>query len=358
MAAGDFQLAQLPDVKIRLDNYLLENRTKKNGQGEFDSFRAIAENQRVTTIPIMVGEDCRSVEAWFKKPDCTTVATTQSNLATDLCDLDADPTADLDSVPIVINDAIEDKFAIEGDICEGSSTIRFADKFAMELNDVFLRFEKKMDKLAIAFLEANFEDNAHDPGLVNNEAGVGTEVLTANFNAAFMAKMQEIAMMNRIDTPVFLNGLNLWQEVWNAQTGKCCTDESNFARLMSFPNWYWDPFNLDQTLGEKASFLWDAGSLAVLNKSVNPSPVPVEVTSDRHIYYVNHPTLKIWNNGRLEPMKLDVTRIKKCRTAANGRLVADYIWHFRLRYEFITGPVGCDAKIPLFKFLNVAAYTV
>lgn len=357
MAAGDFQIAQLPDVKVKLDNLMTAHRARANVQGWFETFRAIAENQKIQTAPILVNGDCRGYKAWWKKPDCADPAITQGNLATDLCDFDADETIDLDEVTVDVTDLLEDKFLVEGDICEGANQIKFADRFAMELFDVFRRYEKKMDKVAIAFLDANFQDNTHDPGKVNNEAGVGTEVLTTDFNAAFMANMQEIALMNQINDPVFLNGLNLWQEVWNAEKGKCCTDESNRSKLMSFPNWYWDPYQLDQVLGEKASFLWDAGALAVINESVNESPVPVEVTSDKHIYYINHPTLKWFNNGRLEPMKIDVTRIKKCRTAANGKLVADYYWHFRLRYEFLKSPVGCNG-LGLFKFLNVTAYTV
>jgi hypothetical protein len=230
--------------------------------------------------------------------------------------------------------------------------IKFPEKFAYQMGEVFKRYEKKLNTKAIGFLNANTDDNAFVSGPMTNTAGVGTIIPPASWNASIMANLQQVAMMNKISTPILLNGNNLWVDIWNSQFGKCCEDMSAAAKFNSFQNWYWDTFNLDQTLGEKATFLWDAGSLAVLNENHYMSPVPVEVTADKAVYYVNHPTLRYMADGVMKPMVIDVTRIRKCITTEKGTLAANYFWHFRMRYEFLKSPVGCNAKLPLFKFLN------
>lgn len=352
MAGGDFQITALPDVKVRLDQMFADSRVKRFGVYDPVSLNAIAENQMVKVDPILSnGRDCRKYEVYFKKPNCDDEAV-DCTMATDLCDFDADPTVELEKVEITINNCIEDKFSIQADICEDSNMTKFADKFAMELNDVFLKMERKMNKVAIAFLEANQEAPVyHESGVMTVDAQ-GIYIAPNLWKADLMADLQQFAMMNRINEPVFLNGLNLWKDLYKANMGASANEETQRNLFNSFRNWYWDYQNLDQQLNKKATFLWDAGSLALLNESYHPSMVPTEVTADKHIYHINHPRLMYRDGNTMKPMVIDVTRIRKCTTTEAGVIAADYLWHFRLRFEFLTAPTACDDKIPLFKFLN------
>ena len=348
----DFQITALPDIKIRLDRMFTASRVNRdNGSVMPESFKSIAENQKIDSTPIMAAGKCQGVKLWWVKPSCGDVAC-EGDMSMDLCDFDADPTMTLEEQDVEITGFCDDKFGIPADVCEDSNIIKFADKYAFELSEVFKRYENKINKLAIGFLNANFDDNDFVSGNMVNTPGTGTIIDPMYWNAALMANLQQVAMMNRIDMPILLNGTNLWTDIWNSQFGKCCGDQGNMTKFESFKNWYWDSFNLDQTLGEKATFLWDAGSLAVLNQYYYMSPTPQELTADKHVYHIPHPTLRYRDGNTLKPMMIDVTRIRKCTTTSKGYADANYVWHFRMRFEFLTSPVGCGGKIPLFKFLN------
>jgi hypothetical protein len=349
---ADFQITALADVKIRLQNMFTQSRVNTdNGSIMPESFKAIAENQKIKAAPIMAAGTCQGFKLWWVEPSCDDAAC-DGDLTDDLCDFDADDTMTLAEQDIEITNFCDDKFGIAADICEDSNIIKFADKFAYELSEVFKRYERKLNTLSIGYLNANTDDNSFVSGPMTNTPGVGTIIAPSNWNAGLMANLQQVSMMNKIAMPILLNGSNLWVDIWNSQYGKCCGDQGDAAKFMSFKNWYWDTFNLDQTLGEKATFMWDAGSLAVLNEHHYMSPVPIEITADKHVYHVAHPTLRYMDDGKMKPLMIDVTRIRKCTTTLKGTLAANYFWHFRLRFEFLKSPVGCNGKLPLFKFLN------
>lgn len=349
---ADFQITALADIKVRLQNMFTDSRVNKdNGSIMPESFKAIAENQKINSTPIMAAGVCQGFKLWWIKPSCDDAAC-EGDLMDDLCDFTADDTMKLDEQDVDIVNFCDDKFGIAADICEDSNMIKFADKFAFELSEVFKRYERKMNTRAIGFLNANIDDNEFVSGPMTNSPGVGTIIAPSNWNASLMANLQQVAMMNKVSMPILLNGNNLWTDIWNAQFGKCCGDQGDAAKFNSFKNWYWDTFNLDQTLGENATFLWDAGSLAVLNEYHYMSPVPVEITADTHAYHIAHPTLKYMDNGTMRPMIIDVVRKRSCTTTSKGTVAANYAWHFRMRFEFLKSPVGCGGKLPLFKFLN------
>jgi hypothetical protein len=348
----DFQITALPDIKLRLANMFTDSRVNKdNGTIMPESFKSIAENQKINAAPLMAAGTCQGFKLWWEKPNCDE-PDCDGDLTDDLCDFDADETFELEEQMVEITNFCDDKFKIAADVCEDSNIIKFADKFSSQMATVFRNYEKKLNTKAIGFLNANIDDNDVVSGPMTNTPGVGTIIPSINWTANLMGNLNQVAVMNKMTDPILLNGNNFWLEIWNTQFAKCCTSEEMAMKFQSFRNWYWDIFNLDQTLGEQATFMWEAGSLAVLNEYHYMSPIPVEVTSDKHVYHVNHPTLRYLDGGTLKPVVIDVTRIRKCTTTSKGTLAADYYWHFRLRYEFLKSPVGCGGKLPLFKFIN------
>lgn len=348
----DFQITALPDIKIRMQNMFTDSRINKdNGTIMPESFKAIAENQKINGSMLTDEKgDCQGFKLYWEKPDCSDAVC--DDAPTDLCDFDADEKFELEEQMVDVNNACYAKFKIAADICESSNMIKFADKFASQMKKVFMDFEKVLNTQTVSFLNANFDDNDVVSGPMTNTPGVGTIIPPMDWTLNLMGNLTQVATLNKITDPVLLNGNNLWLEVWNTQFAKCCTNQELAAKMQSFQKWYWDIFNLDQTLGEKATFMWDAGSLAVLNKYHYMSPTPVEVVADKHVYHVNHPTLRYMSDGVMKPVKIDVVRLKKCTTLLNGTIAGDYYWHFTLRYDFYKSPVGCNGKIPLFKFLN------
>lgn len=348
----DFQLTALTDVKIILDRMFPKNRVKHdNGSIMPESFNAIAENQNINVSQLTEAEKgCIGFKAYWTKPSCGDAECADQPI--DLCDFAADETMEFEEQEFTVNGICWDKFQLNADICESGNMIKFADRFSYQMGEVFKRFEKKMNSFAIGFLNANIDDNEVVSGPMTNTPGVGTIIPPTNWTAALMGNLQQVSFLNKIEKPIILNGNNLWVEIWNANMGKCCTDQGDASKFNSFKNVYWDTFGLDQQLSEKPTFLWDAGSLAVMNQYYYENSAPREVTADKVVYSVAHPTLKYFADGMLKPMMIDVVRLRKCNTSSKGTLVADYTWAFSLRYEFLKSPVGCNGKLPLFKFLN------
>lgn len=352
---GDFSSAQLYPI-IEAANRMWEDpRQARDLMEPVEVIRAIAENQRVTLNEVLVNNSCQGFEvAWLKRcgvdaVDCSAEAASAG------CELDGDE-LDADKKTYAATGCFSDSFTVWDDDCKGK--FQFEEKVAFGSLKAMQTIEKKLNLAALAFLNANKHNNTHVAGGGTNSAGNGTYFASGSWTPELISVFAEIAMMNRIKSPVFVSGTNLWGVNFNANYNFSNADQKDqLLKMRHFKDWYWDPETVDPTLAKKATIMFDAGAVGFFTKNEfqNMAPIEKDAKNGTVVYCMPSKNLSYMNGGTAVPVKFDVYTQPTCKTAAKGVQKYGRTFKFMVQYGFMLSPEQCNDNTGIIEFVNGVA---
>lgn len=200
--------------------------------------------------------------------------------------------------------------------------------------DNLLKHMKAMDEkvaaLILAGLDANAGVNAFTdaPGNVVSDL---TYITAQHWNEYLFGYLALVARMNKMKSPVVLDGKNLFQLYWNKQKEAANSDgKGAWAKLTSINTPYFDPENL---IGGYAgiTYIFDNGSVYFASKVWNPQGAAnaIKKAGDRYLYSLP--------SNNLPGISYDIVTQETCSN--NEFYVATKI---QLHGGFYTNPYPCD----------------
>lgn len=325
-------------------------RQYRDAETDIESVRAIAENQTIKLDQVMVNGDCRAYEVtWLKR--CGSSATPTGSLANASCQLSADE-VDSDKKTYNIASGFQDKFMVWDDECKDKFAAE--EKIAYALMDCFKNLKTKVNEAAVAFLEANLQENVYDYGLGTVDGD--TTYLPPNlWTPDIIAEFALTAKMNKIKDVVTLSGTNLWNAIFNsAYNASNDNQRDQLRKFQHFKRWYQDPMSVDTLAGGKATYLWDRGLVAFYTKNdyAHESPRNNNDPLNTITYSMPDKELGFMNNGIWQPAKYDINSQVVCKTLANGTKRFGRIFQVLLHFNLITSPSDCAGDTGILKFMN------
>lgn len=258
--AGAFDETLLMNFVVRASDVAFDGRVKQQFIPKWDSLKAImaVSNARVLN-PISASKKDFDVEVeWMNTCDMEV----EDNVA---CEFDGTKSS---------TNVKEYKLEYEKVVRFSVDEMDFRDnRFDTEesVAKQFLTADKILvewfNSLAIARLNtfAGINTYTGDKGTV---AGTDTFIPAAYWNADLMAYFHKVSVLNDFNSPVLLNGHNLYTQNYlaGAKSGDVSGDVVLFGTIPS----YWDLFNLDAINEEQVSYLIENGAIAWANKAYNP----------------------------------------------------------------------------------------
>lgn len=320
-----------------------------------DSLRAVAENQRVTLNPILINNSCRGYEvAWLTR--CGKEAEScDDTAASESCDLSGDELSSAKATYEVTN-CVHDSFTVWDDDCNG--LFSYEEKVARGFMECEKNITAALNKAAISFLGASDQDSVFAPGNGIIVPGVGTYYPEAEWDVSLMKHFAAVAMHNYIADPILLSGNNLWGAQFDARYNFLNDDQRDqAAKLGHFRNWYWDPINLDVTLGTDSTIMFDAGAVAFLTKHEYQNAAPMNMQDSKNTFVNSMPAMNLTyrdGNGS-KPVMFDVLSQVVCKTLAGGILKFGRVFKVICRYEFLLSPEDCAGNSGIIQFIKGVA---
>lgn len=200
--------------------------------------------------------------------------------------------------------------------------------------DNMLKHMKAMDEkvadLIIAGLDANAGVNVYTdaPGSV---VGDLTTIPSSAWNEYLFGYFALVARMNKMKSPVVLDGKNLFLLYWNKQREAANADgKGSWAKLTSIDQPYFDPENLIGAYANK-TYIFDNGSVYFGSKVWNPNGAAnaLKKAGDRMLYSIP--------SQNLPGINYDVVVQETC--SGNDFHMA---MKLQLHGGFFTNPYPCD----------------
>lgn len=357
MAAGDFSASYLGDILVKQQEMWANPRSLNQLNEYTETARAVLTNQMVRWNPVLTdGKKCIGVNAtWLKDCDDTvTDCSSGNNLAN--CDITGN---EIESVKKLYQEnlCIRNTFVVNDDECK--DTYDAMEKVAFAMIRAKQKIQKKLNEKVIAFLDANIMANAFTGTYGTIHGGTTSTYFAANYwTQDLVAELDLTAVMNKLRTPLILHGTNLRTAFFNANFNQLNDNQKDQIAKFQHFNMFWDVMNIDTQLAKKVTFLFDAGGLGFFcrNNYDNVAPVNMNDNQNTHVWYETSPNLT-WRNGTSdEPLKFDVTMLRKCIVNGSQRRWG-YHYEVQLRGGLHLGPPGCGGATDtgILKFVNGAA---
>lgn len=341
MAAGDFTVDQLGNVKVELQR--LFKREEKPHKAVF--FQELIENQSFqltgTTTQILNGRSCQSViGTWLKDCDetiveCASVVNDETN-----CVIDGDE-AEAVSATYAPNLCYSRTIAVKDEECLGATSK--VELTAQRLKNAIAVLDKELEKRIITFFLANRQTVAAgdiDVGAPNS-GGLIWDIPASEWDPKLLAKFIIYARKKKFSNPKLLSGSNLYEDfVSSPYRGG---DADKYDRILNNGEMplFFNIFDTDTLTSENSTFIVDNDNVGYFNTRTYTNPVPQNMydANNTHTFSVPSGYLK-WRNGNtLVPIWYDVRMQRQCLNKK------DYKDVFEITHEggFALGPALCDA---------------
>jgi hypothetical protein len=128
---------------------------------------------------------------------------------------------------------------------------------------------QELSQRLIAFIEANIGDSVWT-GKGTTTPGAGTTYIPAYWNSGIISEFMRMAIMNKFQNPMYLDGGILWQQManakFNAGNANGAGDASAFNSIMG--SYYADLYNVMQTLQtDQVMYMIEKGAVGLDTKS-------------------------------------------------------------------------------------------
>jgi hypothetical protein len=355
MAQGDFSASYLGDILVKQQEMWANPRSLNQLNEYTETAQAILSNQMVRWLPIMEnGRKCIGVKAtWLKDCDDTVTDCSSGNNLSN-CDISGHE-IESDSKLYPENLCIRDSFKVMDDECKDQYEAQEKIAFAMIRSKQ--KIQKKLNTKIISFLDANITANLFT-GTYGDIDGTETYFAPSYWTQDIIAEFDLTNVMNKIRTPIVLNGSNLRTAVFNAQFNQLNSDQKDQAAKFGHMKMYWDLLNIDTTVGSKATYLVDAGGVGFfnLNNYMNTAPEQTNDNQNSVVWHETSPNLSYMNGNAEQPLKFDITMLRKCTVIGSQRLWG-YHYEVQLRGGLHLGPPGCGGATDtgILKIINGTA---
>lgn len=186
-----------------------------------------------------------------------------------------------------------------------------------------------LNQLTIARLETFSGVNEYD-GDKGTVSGTDTFIPAAYWNADLMGYFHKISILNRFNSPILLNGHNLYTQNYLAAAKAGNANGAGDAVLFGTIPSYWDLFWMDAISDAQVSYLIQNGSIAFASKTYNPD-TPQVVNGVFTRYTIDSK----WVPG----LKYDVFYEPECTTSD----AVKHNFKVKVKADMFLNPTGCAA---------------
>lgn len=318
---GSIDCGTIATVQLMVADRWQNAGNKKDYIADVESAKALLENQAGVNLVELKdsGKDKKISLEWPEKCSITT-----QNCSDD-CTIDG-----TDVTPVCkeydVTCLAETSFKVSERVYR-TRTMEMQEAMADNMLKHMKAMDEKVAALILAGLDANTGINAYAaaPGQV---VGDLTYIASSQWNEYLFGYLALVARMNKMKSPVVLDGTNLFQLYWNKQREAANADgKGSWNKLTSIGQPYFDPENfIGDFLGK--TYIFDNGAAYFASKVWNPS-TPIQKAGDRMLYNVA--------SKNLPGISYDVFTQETC--SGNDFHVATKI---QLHGGFYTNPYPCD----------------
>lgn len=347
MAAGSFSASLLGDIIRKQEEMWKNSRVNNNFDQPIETARVILANQQVAWDPIMNNaRKCIGQKVvWLKQSDSTI-----GDGATASCTI-AGTEIESDSKTYAPNLILNREFKVLDDQCKDIFEVQ--DKIAYQMMWAKTLLLSAFNVKVIALLEANLMANVAPQSGTYNATTKATYYTSGYWNQDLIAELNLSAIMNKINNPIILNGTNLYNAYFNSQYNVRNDNQKDQVAKFNHFNMYWDPRNIDSTVGAKATYVIDTGVLGFFNQNEYNTLVPYWNEDDKNTFTWREdlPGLSYMDNGVMKNCAVDVRMQRRC--AANGsNLAFGYYFDVIFRGGLVTAPLNVSTDKGILKFIN------
>lgn len=222
------------------------------------------------------------------------------------------------------------------------------------------KLEEDFNSTVISTIDSNFNASNDFGDLASGAYDTGTGIITydpATWTADLIAEFDLMAQVNQINSPIFLHGTNLYQEVFLAANKACCDNEGDRNLFGQFGH-YWDPrsFISSFTTSTKPSYMVQPNSVVYWNAYQYENDAPQNQMDSRNTHTWREPSERLTNVDG-SPFYFDIEWQRDCTMVNNGDANASFrrnVHQIRviLRGGIDVAPTQCSQGTGIYKFLN------
>lgn len=343
-AAGNFDAALIPDIKVRLEEMFIDDQTKREFDQPFAAAQQMLGRLTARVDPILENGVCTSVKAWFYRD-----GTDNTVEPSDDCTIPTGAEFRGDSKTFSNNLLIDKAKPVDSFRCNDLTT--FVEESALALNKLMHDGRQALNAKVINLLANNIQPDLDpaprldDP--FTNETGnwIGIPIAQLQEREAprLLRKMERKAYRNDIRTLNILDGSNFYDSF--IFSGYTFNNDNGRAENLMFGDseLFFDLKNLDSTLSPRfATFLYDPNVILFWNTTFsNREPQLVDPKLNTYAFTVPDPVLRYRKNGQLVPVEWEVEMNYACtgRNTLSQRIYT-YNYYVRLRGGLGIAPAG------------------
>lgn len=349
MAAGDFSASALLNVQAEVSSVFQGGSVNNIYDQPVETAKAVLANQTMRAVPVMEGERCVSWKLYYVTDSATDVDYNSTSKDGDLsgCDLPSGNELESAAVTYSPNVFMHHTVTVDDNLC--GNEYDFADLTSKAFMRAMNLMRINLNQRIITHLNSNAWATPSVGSTDYTVTSSAIQVPSADFNQDLVAKMYEIALINRIRNFRVASGTNLFQNVFNA--GYNALNDSQRDQLAKYNflgNVSFDLLDMDTVLGTNSHFLYDPDMVGFHNVGkaelnikaqdgtmVDYTPKLIDAKSGIYYFLFDDPVLEYNRNGQLVPVTYLVKYQKVCQTATDALMQP--VYNHRYTFQLVGG---------------------
>lgn len=346
------------------------------------TFAAMAKNNRARVNPILRNGECIAVGVGyqvFAEDDTADVDGDYDDVGTTCAVAEGDypTTAELQYQNNIV---IRETVSVDDNLCgnlfntrgwngHGVPTLvaaRESELFAGQIAAALAKIRQTANMRLITYVNAGSSPVNRDgnlPSYITFNATTDTFDLDTQLmqNPRTLTDVDAIVMNNRMgDEYFFLNGRRAWYNVFiDSDFRRLNDNEREFARFDGY-EMYFDIRDIDRSLGGNNSFAISRGAYAMWNthySGIAPQDLGFTDADQKWAFRMMDPDpmMKIWVNGRLEPIWYEVVFTQKCggRRQISQQFYNNFTMEITLHAGFQQSPAAPNGHTGILHFSGI-----
>jgi hypothetical protein len=319
--------------------------------------RSLLMNQTATADPILKGGKCVGVTAWYIDSSSIGEVSTPTDCTTPSGNAVGTLGVDYTSAPLA-----ESAGTARDNRCDNE--INFAEEMASVINAAMASCRNQLNAYVINQLDAESGTNiftgipsgwdytTDDPNIL---------VPQDDFTWENIGFFRLVADNNNFGLPAFISGSgHFYGKWWAANYQRFNDNERGVFQAFQDQRFYFDTRQLDQTIGEAATFAVDMNSVVFWNTTFStPTPTEYSVGSNgkKWVWTEADPEMVYNNNGTLSPVMYEVEVEESCvaRNSGTTQLQKSYKVYVRIIGGFEVAPPGPNGETGVLQFRTAGA---
>lgn len=331
-----FTASTMNRVNVRLNAMFAEPSTAQTEYNEpAEVLKWLLANQTATADPILQGDKCVGVKAWFVRTSGITTVATPSDCTT--------PTGN--PAETLSKNFTTEVFTGSAGIANSlrcDNELDFIEESAAVLRRLITVARKKLNETVIGRLAANGQSNI-DLGIPDFWDGTSSPgkilVPATDFKWEMIGEFDATVKNNNFGQYAMVNGRsNFYQDAWVQSYLRSNADGPAGSLAYGDANMVFDIRDMDVLIGQKQTLAIDLNSFIFWNTTFSPS-TPTQMFDEKWMWTVADPEVNVRVGNQLAPLLYEVEMERTCTGRnANSQLVYQYKWYVR--------PVGGFGFVP------------